>query len=250
MLDLHRGKGEWRRLCAELLGTFMLVFVAAGVGMVNAKLGGTAIPPFIQAIAPALAVMSIILSLGAISGAHLNPVVSLAFALRGDFPWQRVPPYVAAQFAGAILAMLRLAALLGREGTAGLTLPGMGVSATAALLWEMLLTAGLVSVVLYTSSGAKEVGLGTALCVGGYIAPRYHGWRLGERCRHEYGKVARAGHRALAFHGLVGLPARASRRGAYSRGHRLRMACSAWQRASASAGVRYASLALAAVLRY
>jgi aquaporin Z len=81
-----------------------------------------------------------------------------------------VPPYVAAQFAGAILAMLLLAALLGRQGTAGLTLPGMGVSATAALLWEMLLTAGLVSVVLYTSSGAKEVGLGTALCVGGYIA--------------------------------------------------------------------------------
>jgi aquaporin Z len=170
MLEFRESKYEWRRLFAELLGTFMLVFVAVGGGVVNAKFGGEAIPQFIQAAAPGLTVMSIILFMGAVSGAHLNPGVSLAFALRGDFPWRRVPLYLVAQFVGAILATLVLVALLGKQGGAGLTLPGPHVSTTTALLWEVILTTGLVSVILGTSSGAQNVGWGAAIGVGSYIA--------------------------------------------------------------------------------
>jgi aquaporin Z len=170
MLEFRESKYEWRRLFAELLGTFMLVFVAVGGGVVNAKFGGEAIPQFIQAAAPGLTVMSIILFMGAVSGAHLNPGVSLAFALRGDFPWRRVPLFLVAQFVGAILATLVLVALLGKQGGAGLTLPGPHVSTTTALLWEVILTTGLVSVILGTSSGAQNVGWGAAIGVGSYIA--------------------------------------------------------------------------------
>jgi aquaporin Z len=114
-------------------------------------------------------VLAIILFMGGVSGAHLNPVVSIAFALRGDFPWQRVPGYVIAQFVGAILATLVLLALLGKHGSAGETLPGPGISTTIALAWEALLTMGLVSVVLGTASGSQNLGPIAAIAVGSYI---------------------------------------------------------------------------------
>jgi aquaporin Z len=161
---------EWRRLFSELLGTFLLVTVAVGGGMVNARFGGNAVPAAARAVSPALMVMGIILFMGAVSGAHLNPAVSLAFAMRGNFPWRRVPGYVIAQLAGAILATLLLWALIGKQGNAGLTLPGPGVSATTAMLWEVLLTAGLVSVVLGTASGAQQLGPIAAFGVASYIA--------------------------------------------------------------------------------
>jgi aquaporin Z len=113
---------------------------------------------------------AIILFMGTVSGAHLNPGVSIAFALRGDFPWRRVPAYIVAQFLGAILATLLLWALIGKQGTAGLTLPGPGISATTALLWEMVLTVGLVSVILGTASGAQALGPLAAIGVASYIA--------------------------------------------------------------------------------
>ena len=115
-------------------------------------------------------VMAIFLFMGTVSGAHLNPAVSCAFALRGDFPWKRVPAYIAAQFLGAILATLLLWALIGKQGSAGLTLPGPGISTTTAMLWELVLTAGLVSVILGTASGAQQIGPLAALGVGAYIA--------------------------------------------------------------------------------
>jgi aquaporin Z len=115
-------------------------------------------------------VAAIILFMGAVSGAHLNPAVSVAFALRGDFPWKRVPAYVVAQFVGAILATLLLWALIGKQGSAGLTLPGSGISAATAMLWEAVLTAGLVSVILGTASGAQQLGPLAAIGVGSYIA--------------------------------------------------------------------------------
>jgi aquaporin Z len=161
---------EWRRLFAELLGTFLLVVVAAGGGMVNARFGGHAIGESALVVAPALMVMTVILFMGAVSGAHLNPAVSIAFALRGNFPWRRVPLYILAQLAGAVLAPLTLWALIGRHGTAGLTLPGPGISTTTALLWEILLTTGLVSVILGTASGAQQLGPLAAVGVGSYIA--------------------------------------------------------------------------------
>ena len=135
--DFWDDRYEGRRLFSELLGTFFLVLVAVGGGMVNARFGGHAVPDGAQVVAPALMVMAIILFMGTVSGAHLNPAVSIAFAVRGDFPWRRVPAYVVAQFLGAVLATLLLWALIGKQGRAGLTLPGSGISTTTAMLWEI-----------------------------------------------------------------------------------------------------------------
>jgi aquaporin Z len=161
---------EGRRLFSELLGTFLLVLVAVGGGMVNARFGGHAISTGEQVVAPALMVAAIILFMGTVGGAHLNPGVSIAFALRGDFPWRRVPAYIVAQFAGAVLATLVLWALIGKHGAAGLTLPGHGISTTTAMLWELILTAGLVSTILGTASGAQQIGPFAAIGVGSYIS--------------------------------------------------------------------------------
>src|SRR5580658_1624456 len=98
---------EWRRLFSELLGTFFLVLVAAGGGMMSHAFPGV-ISREAAVVAPALMVMAIILFMGKVSGAHLNPAVSIAFALRRDFPWSRVPPYIVVQLIGASLAALFL----------------------------------------------------------------------------------------------------------------------------------------------
>lgn len=168
--DFWDDRYAWRRLFSEVLGTFFLVLAAVGAGMVNARFGGQAVPYGARVVAPALTVMAVILFMGAVSGAHLNPAVSIAFALRGDFPWKRVPTYVAAQFVGAILATLLLWALLGKQGSAGLTLPGHGISTTTAMVWEIVLTTGLVSVIQGTASGAQQLGALAAIGVGSYIA--------------------------------------------------------------------------------
>ncbi len=167
--DFWDSSYEWRRLFSELLGTFLLVTVGVGGAVVNARLGGDVVPGPVRAVAPGLMVMAIILFMGAVSGAHLNPAVSVAFALRGNFPWRRVGPYVVAQFAGAVLATLLLIGLLGKHGSAGLTLPGPGISTGTALAWEALLTTGLVSVILGTASGAQQLGPMAALGVSSYI---------------------------------------------------------------------------------
>jgi len=161
---------EGRRLFSELLGTFFLVLVAVGADMVNARFGGSAVPYAARVVAPALMVVAIILFMGTVSGAHLNPAVSIGFALRGDFPWRRVPAYIVAQFIGAALAALLLWGLIGKQGSAGLTLPGSGISTATALVWELVLTTGLVSVILGTASGAQQIGALAALGVGSYIA--------------------------------------------------------------------------------
>src|SRR5258705_3236055 len=168
--DFWDDRYEGRRLFSELLGTFFLVLVAVGGGMVNAKFGGNAVPYTARVVAPALMVAAVILFMGTVSGAHLNPAVSVAFAVRGDFPWKRVPAYVVTQFIGAALATLLLWALIGKQGSAGLTLPGSGISTTTAMLWELVLTTGLVSVILGTASGAQQIGPLAALGVGSYIA--------------------------------------------------------------------------------
>src|SRR3954469_14601862 len=168
--DFWNDSYEGRRLFSEVLGTFFLVLVAVGGGMVSARFGGSAVPYGALVVSPALMVLAIILFMGTVSGAHLNPAVSVAFAARGDFPWRRVPAYVVAQFLGAVLATLLLWAFLGKQGSAGLTLPGAGISALGAMLWEMVLTAGLVSVILGTASGAQQVGTLAAAGVASYIA--------------------------------------------------------------------------------
>ena len=161
---------EWRRLFSELFGTFLLVLVAAGGPMVNARFGGHAISAEALVVAPGMMVLAIILFMGAVSGAHLNPAVTIAFTLRSDFPVRRVPLYLVAQFAGACAATALLVGVVGKHGSAGLTLPGQGISAAVAMTWEAVLTAGLVSVILGTASGAQQIGAMAAIGVGSYIA--------------------------------------------------------------------------------
>src|SRR4051794_31700513 len=167
--DFHDPSQEWRRLFSELLGTFFLVLVAAGGGMM-----GQAFPDTISrtsaVVAPGLMVMAIILFMGAVSGAHLNPAVSLGFAARGDFPWRRVPGYIVVQLVGATLACLFLWAMFGKVGSLGATEPGPHISGLTAMFMEMLLTAGLLSTILGTASRAQNVGPMSALAVAGYIA--------------------------------------------------------------------------------
>ncbi len=167
--DFQDPKQEWRRLFSELLGTFFLVLVAAGGGMM-----GQAFPDTISrtaaVVAPGLMVMAIILFMGKVSGAHLNPAVSLAFALRRDFPWRRVPGYIVVQLVGAVLAAWFLQSVIHVSATYGSNYPAAGYSSLDAFLMESVLTLGLVSVILGTASGAQNIGVLGAIGVGAYIA--------------------------------------------------------------------------------
>ena len=167
--DFHDPTREWRRLFSELLGTFFLVLVAAGGGMM-----GQAFPDTISrtaaVVAPGMMVMAIILFMGKVSGAHLNPAVSIAFSLRGDFPWRRVPGYIVVQLVGATLACLFLHWVIDVSATYGSNYPAAGYSAGDAFLMETVLTLGLVSVILGTASGAQNIGIFGAIGVGAYIA--------------------------------------------------------------------------------
>ena len=165
----HERRYEWRRLFAEFFGTFFLVLVAAGGPVVDAIREGQ-VPQVAQAVAPGLMVMAIIYFMGMVSGAHLNPAVTLSFAARGDFPWLRVPGYLVAQVVGAIAAASLLRGLFGDVAHLGTTLPGAGTVLWKATVIELVLTLGLISVILGTASGARNVGANAAIAIGGYIA--------------------------------------------------------------------------------
>ena len=160
---------EWRRIFSEIWGTFLLVVVAAGSDVVAAKSGG-AVTLGMAVVAPGTMVMVVIYFMGTVSGAHLNPAVTFTFALRRNFPWPRVPGYILGQIAGGIAAAIFLRAMFGTVGKLGATEPGAGVSALQALFMEVLLTAGLVSTILGTASGARNIGANAAIAVGAYIA--------------------------------------------------------------------------------
>jgi aquaporin Z len=160
---------EWRRLFSELFGTFLLVLVAAGAGMMSHAFPDT-ISRQAAVVAPGMMVLAIILFMGKVSGAHLNPVVSIAFALRRDFPWRRVPGYVVVQLVGATLAALFLRAVINVSAVYGSNYPAHGYSQVSAFAMELILTTGLVSVILGTASGAQNVGIIGAFGVGAYIA--------------------------------------------------------------------------------
>jgi aquaporin Z len=133
--DFNDPRQEWRRLFSELLGTFMLVLVAAGGGMMGQAFPGV-ISRTAAVVAPGLMVMGIILFMGKVSGAHLNPAVSIAFALRRDFPWWRVPGYIVVQLAGATLAALVLKSIINVSAVYGSNYPAHGYSAGAASGWS------------------------------------------------------------------------------------------------------------------
>lgn len=159
---------EWRRLVAEFVGTYFLVMAAAGGGMVADRFPGSIAPGMVP-IMIGVTLIAIILFMGKVSGCHLNPAISIAFAARGDFPWRRVPGYVVVQIAGGFAAAFLLTALVGVSSSKGGSYPGAGVSPLTAMFIEMMITFGLASVVMGTASGAQSVGLFAAIGVGGYI---------------------------------------------------------------------------------
>jgi aquaporin Z len=160
---------EWRRLLAEFIGTFMLTLVAAGPATISAATGER-ISQAAAVTAPGLLVMALIYTVGDVSGAHINPVVTLAFAIRDDFPWKRVPGYMASQFVGAICAALLLRLLFGNVGKLGATVPNPIVGPFAALVMEIILTCLLVTVILGSAHDTRLVGHNAALAVGATIA--------------------------------------------------------------------------------
>ena len=135
MEDFQNPKQEWRRLFSEALGTFFLVLVAAGGGMMSQAFPNT-ISRTAAVTAPGLMVMAIILFMGKVSGAHLNPAVSLAFAARGDFPWRRVPGYIVVQLLGATLAALFLQAVINVSAMYGSNYPASGYGAGRPSGWS------------------------------------------------------------------------------------------------------------------
>jgi len=159
---------EWRRLFAEFIGTWLTTLVILGAHAVGAASGGE-VTSAMGFTARGLMTMGAILFLGTISGAHLNPAVTLGFALRGNFPWQRVPGYLVAQFAGAVAAAALIAAIFGNLVSAGATIPGKSISDWQAVAIEVVLTAGLIHTILGTASNARNMGTNNALAVGAYI---------------------------------------------------------------------------------
>jgi MIP family channel proteins len=157
-----------RRLAAEALGTFCLVFAGTGAIVIDAVAGG---PLGHGGVAAAfgLVVAVMIFALGHISGAHLNPAVTAAFALGRHFPAREVAPYVAAQAVGALMASLALRGLFGLEAGLGATHP-THVGQTSALVLEAGLTLVLVVVILAVATDTRAQGSLAAVAIGATIA--------------------------------------------------------------------------------
>ncbi len=157
----------WRRFFAEFWGTFLLVFVVACGDVASVKSPGQT--TYLEAgVASGLMVTVAIYFLGAVSGAHLNPAVTFAFALRGNFPWSRAPGYVLAQILGAIAAALLLRCTFGLVAELGATTPKAGVTVVQAFVIEAVLTTGLVNTILGTASGARNIGTNAGIAIGLY----------------------------------------------------------------------------------
>ena len=156
-----------RRLAAEVIGTMALVFVAVGADAAADVTGG-AVGTAARAVAPAMMVAALIYAIGDVSGAHFNPVVTTAFAMKRLFPPRLVPAYWLAQLVGAIAGALVVRALLGSAVEAGVSTPH--VSSLSAVGFEIVLTLLLVTVILGTADRARIVGSNAALAVGATIA--------------------------------------------------------------------------------
>jgi aquaporin NIP len=155
-----------RRFATEVIGTFALVFAGCGAIMVDAKTG--ALGHVGIALAFGLVIMVMIYAVGHVSGAHLNPAVTFAFAVTRHFPWPRVALYWAAQVTGALLAAAFLRASLGDLADIGATLPSG--SQGQSFVWELLLTFVLMFVIMAVSTDTRAVGEAAAIAVGGTVA--------------------------------------------------------------------------------
>lgn len=156
-----------KRLLAELLGTFALVFAGTGAIVINAASHGSIGHAGI-ALTFGLVVLAMIYTFGDVSGAHLNPAVSVAFAAAGRFSWACVPGYVTAQAVGALSASLLLRFLFPLDPTLGATLPSG--SAGQSFVLEVVLAAILMLTILSVSAGAKEKGVSAGIAIGAVIA--------------------------------------------------------------------------------
>jgi aquaporin Z len=168
--DTLRHRPLWIRVIVEYVGTFFLVTVAAGAGVIDHYAGGGPISRTAAVIAPGALVMALIYALGPLSGLHINPAVTLAFCGRGTFKLAWVGPYVAAQLAGAVTAALFLQGMYGHVATGGtypIARPG---GEWRSLVMEIVLTAILVTVILNTATGYRSIGHNAALAVGSTVA--------------------------------------------------------------------------------
>jgi aquaporin NIP len=152
---------------AELLGTFGVVFAGTGAVVIDAVSHG-AVTHVGVSLTFGLIVMAMIYALGDVSGAHMNPAVTVGFFLARKLPATCVLPYIASQTAGALIASITLRFLFGNQASLGATLPAG--SAWQSFVLEALLTGLLMFVVLCISTGPKEVGTIAGIAVGGVIA--------------------------------------------------------------------------------
>jgi aquaporin Z len=165
-----RHRPLWLRVIVEFLGTFILVTVAAGSGVINHYVGTDPISRTAAVIAPGAVVMAMIYALGPLSGLHINPAVTLAFTGRRVFKVAWVLPYLVAQLAGAIAAALFLQGMYSHVSAGGnypINKPG---GEWRSLVMEMVLTAILVTVILHTATGYRSIGHNAALAVGSTVA--------------------------------------------------------------------------------
>ncbi len=168
--DTLRHRPLWIRVIIEFVGTFILVTVAAGAGVIDHYAGGGPISRTAAVVAPGAVVMALIYALGPLSGLHINPAVTLAFSARGVFKWAWVVPYVVVQLAGAVCAALFLQAMYGDVAAGGnypIAKPG---GDWRSLVMETVLTAILVTVILNTATGYRSIGHNAALAVGSTVA--------------------------------------------------------------------------------
>jgi aquaporin Z len=154
-------------LLAEALGTFMLVFAGTGAIVIN-DISGGAITHAGIALTFGLVVLSVIYAIGEISGAHINPAVTIAFWAARRFPGVMVLPYVLSQCAGAVIASAALWLMFSDHVTLGATLPAGSVWQSFVL--EIILTWWLMFVILGVSEGAKEKGIVAGLVIGSVVA--------------------------------------------------------------------------------
>ncbi len=158
-----------RRLLGECVGTFVLTFVAAGADILDHTYPG-GIGHAARYTAPGVAVMAMIWSLSGLSGAHINPAISIGFALRRSFPWKLVTPYVIAQLIGAICAAFLLHAIFGDAIAAGVTKNLPPFTRAQGFVMEVVLTFFLAFTILGTADQKAVVGKNAALAVGGVVA--------------------------------------------------------------------------------
>jgi MIP family channel proteins len=156
-----------RPLAAEVFGTFALVFAGTGAIVSNDVTGGTVTHVGV-ALTFGLVVLAMVYAVGDVSGAHLNPAVTLGFFLARRFPGRRVVPYVLSQCLGAVLASGTLRLMFPGHPTLGATLPAG--PALQSFVLELLLTFVLMFVILSVSTGAKEKGALAGVAVGSVIA--------------------------------------------------------------------------------